>query len=57
MRQKALETLGSGDVSSMEVEIQEATVEELKDKLGELITGQLLQNPNDGLIAELLSID
>jgi hypothetical protein len=40
----------------MEVEIGEEQVQKLRENLGEFITGQLLQKPNEALIAELLNI-
>jgi hypothetical protein len=40
----------------MEVEIGEEQKQHLKDHLGELIAGQLLQKPNEALILELLSV-
>jgi hypothetical protein len=40
----------------MEVEIGEEQEQQLRDNLGELIAGQLLQKPNEALIVELLSV-
>jgi hypothetical protein len=40
----------------MEVEIGEEQVQKLRENLGEFIAGQLLQKPNEALIAELLNI-
>jgi hypothetical protein len=39
----------------MEVEVGEERASELRDRLGELVAGQLLQKPNEALIAELLT--
>ena len=39
----------------MDVDIADSTVEELRDRLGDVITEQLLQKPNEALIAELLT--
>lgn len=39
----------------MDVDIAESKVQELRDRLGDLITEQLLQKPNEALIAELLN--
>jgi hypothetical protein len=38
----------------MEVEIGELQVQELRERLGDIIAGQLLQKPNEALISELL---
>lgn len=38
----------------MEVDIGESQVQQLKGRLGELITKQLLQKPDEVLVAELL---
>ena len=43
------------DSASMEVEIDEKQVQELRDKVGDLIAGQLMQKPDQKLIAELLN--
>ena len=40
----------------MEVEIGEEQKEKLGDNLGDFIAGQLLQKPNEALIAELLNV-
>jgi hypothetical protein len=39
----------------MEVEIDAEQSEELKGRLGELLAGQILQRPNEGLIREMLA--
>ena len=39
----------------MEVEIGEEQVQELRERVGDVVAGQLLQNPNEALIAELLT--
>ena len=41
----------------MEVDLSDSTVQELRDKLGDVITDQLLQKPNEALIAELLTAE
>ena len=45
----------SETATSMDVEINEEQVQEMRNRLGDLITGQLLQRPNEALIAELLT--
>jgi hypothetical protein len=39
----------------MEVEIREEQVQELRERVGDIIAGQLLQKPNEALMAELLT--
>ena len=39
----------------MEVEIGEEQVQELRERVGDVIARQLLQKPNEALIAELLT--
>lgn len=39
----------------MEVEIGEEQVQMLRERVGDIIAGQLLQKPNEALIAELLT--
>jgi len=39
----------------MEVEIGEEQVQKLREKVGDVIAGQLLQKPNEALMAELLN--
>jgi hypothetical protein len=39
----------------MEVEIDTEQSEELKGRLGELLAGQILQSPNEGLIKDMLA--
>ena len=39
----------------MEVEVGEEQVQKLRDRVGDIIAGQLLQRPNEMLIAELTS--
>ena len=39
----------------MEVEIGEEQVQELRERVGDVIAGQLLQKPNEALMAELLN--
>lgn len=39
----------------MEVEVGEEQVQALRERVGDVIAGQLLQRPNEALIAELLN--
>ena len=39
----------------MEVEIRGEQVQKLRERVGDVIAGQLLQKPNETLIAELLT--
>lgn len=49
--------LVSEDMASMDVDIADSTVQELRARLGDVITEQLLQKPNEALIAELLTAE
>ena len=53
--QRALNVLGTEDTGSMEVEIRGEQVQKLRERVGDVIAGQLLQKPNEALIAELLT--
>ena len=55
MRQKALNVLVNKDSASMDVDIVDSKVAELRERLGDVITDHLLQKPNEALIAELLA--
>lgn len=41
--------------ASMDVEIGENQVQELRERVGDIIAAQLLQRPNEALIVELVS--